>query len=538
MAVVQISKIQNRRGLRVDLPQLAGGEIAWAVDSQEIFIGNGSVAEGAPYVGNTKILTEHDSILDLSDQYEYRKGDSTIQTSDDINYPIQTNLQTRLDQHVTVASFAVIDGTVCGGNLQRAIDQLFLNIATRDTTTNRYILEVGPGTYDIEQTIYIPSYCNLVGAGSDKVIFNFTGVGYDSAFQCVNDESDQSDPAPLSLATLTNQPKRITLKGFTIKLNDESTSGLILDAAKESCFEDIKIEGSWTPEADGETSLSKGISLDALSALVTSRNNTFKNISISYVDCGFHSDRDIRFNTFEDCTITDARVAISFGAQTDGISAGQIYGPRSNIITRCFFERIYQEGVLVQRGTNNLVTHCFFNNVGNDLGTGTIPIYNQIRFDQIGNHNNDNIFDRSALLSDSASTEPYIAEVTGISEFRTSHTQKVNLVQSNIFIDLFRLPAHDVAGYEIYYIYRSSNTDLMRKGTINIALDSARNNLVISDEYDFTGTSGGDMDLTFSAELIDTDGASSYDTIVIKYKNLTFADSAELYYSFSAIYKN
>ena len=136
MAVVQISKIQNRRGIREDLPQLSGGEIAWAIDTQELFIGNGSVAEGSPYVGNTKILTEHDNILDLSDQYEYRKMDSTIQTSDDINYPIQTTLQSRLDQHITVASFAVVNGTVCGDNLQRAIDQLFLNISTRDTTTN------------------------------------------------------------------------------------------------------------------------------------------------------------------------------------------------------------------------------------------------------------------------------------------------------------------------------------------------------------------------------------------------------------------
>jgi hypothetical protein len=538
MAVVQISKIQNRRGIREDLPQLSGGEIAWAIDTQELFIGNGSVAEGSPYVGNTKILTEHDNILDLSDQYEYRKMDSTIQTSDDINYPIQTTLQSRLDQHITVASFAVINGTVCGDNLQRAIDQLFLNISTRDTTTNRYILEVGPGTYDIDRTIYIPSYCNLVGAGTDKVIFNFVGEGYDAAFRCVNDNSDQGDPAPIASATLGTQPKRITLKGFSIKLNDASTSGIILDAAKESYFEDIKIEGDWTPTVQDETAISRGISLNALSALVTSRNNTFNNITISGVDCGIHSDNDIRFNIIENCNITDSRVAVSFGANTDGISTGEIYGPRSNIISRCFFERIYQEGVLVQKGTNNLVSHCFFNNVGNDLGNSSVPIYNQIRFDIIGNNSNDCIFDRSTILSDSGSTEPYIAEVAGISEYKISQTQKVILTQTPIFTDLFRLPAYDLAGYEISYIYRSSNSVLMRKGTIKIALDAARNNLVLSDDYDFTGASGGDLDLTFSAQLVDTDGASSYDTIIIKYKNLTYNDSGELYYSFAAIYKN
>ena len=38
------------------LPQLASGEIGWAVDTQEMYIGNGAVSEGAPAVGNSKYL--------------------------------------------------------------------------------------------------------------------------------------------------------------------------------------------------------------------------------------------------------------------------------------------------------------------------------------------------------------------------------------------------------------------------------------------------------------------------------------------------
>ena len=248
--------------------------------------------------------------------------------------------------------------------------------------------------------------------------------------------------------------------------------------------------------------------------------------------------QDIRFNIIENCHITDSRVGVSFGAETDGVSTGEIYGPRSNLITKCFFERIYQEGVLIQVGTNNIVSHNFFYNVGNDLASGTMPIYNQIKFDTIGNTNSDNMFDRSSILSDAGSTEPYIAEVAGISEYRVSQTQQVNLIQTPIFTDLFRLPAYDVAGYEIYYIYRSSTAPLMRTGTIKIAIDANRSDIVLSDDYDFTGQSGGDLDLSFSAALIDTDSASSFDTVVIKYKNLTFNDTGELYYSFAAIYKN
>ena len=66
MAIVQISRIQHRRGLKEQLPQLASGELGFAVDTQELFIGNGTTAEGAPEVGNTKVITEDDNILSVA----------------------------------------------------------------------------------------------------------------------------------------------------------------------------------------------------------------------------------------------------------------------------------------------------------------------------------------------------------------------------------------------------------------------------------------------------------------------------------------
>ena len=83
MAVVQISKIQQRRGQKLlnGMPQLSSAELAWAVDTQELFVGNGSVAEGAPYVGNTKVLTEHDNILELASSYQFASDDTAITLS-------------------------------------------------------------------------------------------------------------------------------------------------------------------------------------------------------------------------------------------------------------------------------------------------------------------------------------------------------------------------------------------------------------------------------------------------------------------------
>ena len=60
MPIVQISRIQHRRGKKTDLPQLAAGELGWSIDDQRLYIGNGTVADGAPAVGNTEIVTGSD----------------------------------------------------------------------------------------------------------------------------------------------------------------------------------------------------------------------------------------------------------------------------------------------------------------------------------------------------------------------------------------------------------------------------------------------------------------------------------------------
>jgi len=73
MAVVQISRIQHRRGLQENLPQLSSAELGWSIDSQELYIGNGTIDEGAPEVGNTRILTE----LDLEQKYSETVPDGT-----------------------------------------------------------------------------------------------------------------------------------------------------------------------------------------------------------------------------------------------------------------------------------------------------------------------------------------------------------------------------------------------------------------------------------------------------------------------------
>ena len=58
MAILQISRIQHRRGLQQDLPQLASGELGWSIDARKLYIGNGTIDEGAPETGVTEVVTE------------------------------------------------------------------------------------------------------------------------------------------------------------------------------------------------------------------------------------------------------------------------------------------------------------------------------------------------------------------------------------------------------------------------------------------------------------------------------------------------
>jgi hypothetical protein len=68
MAIVQISRITNRRGLQQDLPQLSPGELGWCLDTRLLFIGNGTIEEGSPALGNTEVLTEYSDIKRLIEE--------------------------------------------------------------------------------------------------------------------------------------------------------------------------------------------------------------------------------------------------------------------------------------------------------------------------------------------------------------------------------------------------------------------------------------------------------------------------------------
>ena len=98
MPIVQISRIQHRRGKATDLPQLAAGELGWSIDDRKLYIGNGTLADGAPNIGNTEIVTAGSSSFTtaLTHVYKGYLGDATT-----INTGNTTRtLQSVLDDYV------------------------------------------------------------------------------------------------------------------------------------------------------------------------------------------------------------------------------------------------------------------------------------------------------------------------------------------------------------------------------------------------------------------------------------------------------
>tara|TARA_B110000503_G_scaffold84524_1_gene128656 strand:+ start:46 stop:1677 length:1632 start_codon:yes stop_codon:yes gene_type:complete len=537
MAVVSISRIQVRRGQKnagSGLPQLASGEFGWAVDTQELFIGNGSVSEGAPYVGNTKLLSENDNLFVFADTYSY-KNSVNVQTGDSPNNPVLRTLQDRLDDRVSIRAFgAPGDGTNQTVALQRAVDQLYLNATNKGQSQARVELILEPGIYTVTNTIYLPPFTTIRGAGADKTIIN---AGNFVAFQTVNETSTPGVYASDAVSTTLNQARKISISGLTI--NSEHTA-LSLVSCKDSIFKDIILSGDYVLGGVGAID---GILMSSLSTVVSSNNNLFDNVVIKKFQYGVRSDNDIKDNIWTDCTFDTLQQGVAFGSNTILGTPGMKYGPINNTITNSVFNEIYESAITITTGTDNNSKNNKFYQCGNNSATGKYPyhaiiIFNDIDERAVRNLSMGDWFQRSQELGYNGTISleldniQYYPEVQGptITDFETTH--KLTIGQSSEYIKLFRLPAESARGYEIDYIYKSTNYDAMRTGTIILVVDSDRNTFTISDEYNYTGSNTYAENLKFTAEnyKFGVDPELTVDTVAIMMLNLTSSDNATMYY--------
>jgi hypothetical protein len=504
MAVVQISKIQVRRGQKNSnsgVPQLSSAEFAWAVDSQELFIGNGSVAEGAPYVGNTKILTEHDNILDLASSYQFASNDTSITLS------VSRSLQSKEDETVSVADFGAIgDGsTDCTLAFETAFTQLFRNV----NTNYRKVLLVPNGEYLFLSDLRIPSNVILRGETPNGAVLN---IGSN------NIRFITSTGLELADFSSSNRPTGLNLSNLTI---NRVSGQLVLSGVADSHFDNITFRGEYV--------LGNAVPSLATTPAAVFWENTLsgtKTNNIKFNNCLFESNsigvkcsQTTVYETnisFSDCEFFVGHVGIFISGVSGQSNKWKIFD--------CEFEEIASQAIRSTNGYDTLVQRTKFKNCANGTGTAASPEDNIVYFGE--KRNNilvDCTFDRQQAAG-------VVSSVATVAVNEVYNSDKVSIVDRNfgqIFLsDSFRPLAVFSAFNKFYTInYFLELGTHSRVGELSLSIGDQLGEIAISDHYQYSPTSSTSTEgalmtnFEFQAELRDNDADSGIDTIVLSYKN-------------------
>lgn len=543
MAVVQISRIQQRRGRKLSntgFPQLASGEIGWAIDTQELYIGNGAVSEGAPYVGNTQILTEHVNILDFAEAYQYQRKNPVIQTGPTFLTPIQRTIQERLDDRVSVKAFGALGDGVTDDTeaLQRAIDQLYLNVATRTNETSRVILYFEPGEYIISEELRIPPYTHLMGSGIDSTVIHLIGTGAGGSVMRMVAGDSLGDGSYIEFESMTalERPKYITIERMTIRTNLEDAI-ILLDNLKISKFHLVKFEGQFDNGGSpiglipGETRFQTGVFSRSTGGAFRPEHVQFHSCIFYKTGFGFYSNEHHNNITFFDCQFDNLYDAISIGGGSDI----DYDGAHNTKIDNCHFDLVDRYGIHVKFGYGNTSSNNKFELVGNEnegYANATHPI---IRFDTKNNQSVGDFFQRNRKLKDQTefgliAFHPNV-KTTGLVTDPTTFVKTIETTPT-VPIEFSRFPVYASATYIIDYVIKKNTIgDAIRTGTIHLTIDYPNQQYHIQDDYSYVGSTTVE-NIVFSATTEDYDGDLVRETLVLRMFNPTGNGIGTMNYSY------
>jgi len=272
MAIVQISRIQVRRGLNENLPQLAAGEMGWSTDTQQLYIGNGvtSAPDYAPNEGVTEILTEYTNFLNLIRDYTFRGTEAgyTSITGTSANDPVKRTLQAVLDETVSVKHFgAVGDGTVDDtAAIDRAIRQIYVSTLNTTYAPVRRVIRFPAGTYSVTSNIVVPPNCTLVGEGKNNTII----TGNVTVLQTCDSLFQTGGSMGASGATL---PSYITVSDMTLVTSSNAVPAALVYSTDTIVFDRVKFTGG-----------NYGLNITGNSANVEIRSSTFTASNVAPVN--------------------------------------------------------------------------------------------------------------------------------------------------------------------------------------------------------------------------------------------------------------
>ena len=442
MAIVQISRITQRKGLEADLPQpLAGAELGWAVDQRRLFIGNGTIADGAPVVGNTEVLTEFSDILSFATQYIY-KGEAAgydVQTGVTSGDPVAQSLQRRLDSYAIITDFgATGDGvTDVTENINRALFQIFCR--STNPSARRSIF-FPAGIYIITDTLNIPPNCQLYGEGPDSTIISFNVQNWTSttsypagvlvyntattlyyrsnfvvpigtAIGAVNPDGDpywsvESLPEYIvqTADSLQQTGVNIGTNGASLPGNIEISSmkfvtnqvhdGVLIEYADRCVFDSVTVEGPLTTVELVDASDDVAAVRWSSSPSAVSRNVTWNNCKFSKFTYATDTQQQIQGVTFSNCDFDTLHQGIVLGGAVpvDGGATGVR-------VVQNTFDNIHSQGIVIDGVSHNATAYNTFYDVGNGFNGSAFPATSIIVIDAENNVSIGDMFQRNTVQS-------------------------------------------------------------------------------------------------------------------------------------------
>ena len=525
MPIVQISRIQHRRGRSTDLPQLAAGELGWVIDEQKLFIGNGTVADGAPAIGNTEILTSGSSAFSSALKYVYRGylGDATpIITGDGVD--ILRTLQERLDDYVSVKAFgAVGDGSTNDtAAIQRALEELYSDIVDQGDTRSSRILFFPAGTYNISASLKIPPYARLAGEGIDgSVIYQSGG----NAPVAVTEDNGGNVHGNIGASSAT-RPTQITIEGIQF-WNGEAYAGFSIDSATNMRFVNCGFKGTYAANG-ADTSNSRAVTVRSTSVLPCS-NIIFDSCQFTKFSRLIDLSYDVTSVKFINCDFSEAVYGAYMGETTDGSTNGLQNGPSNIQFLYNTWSNIGRNAIKVVAGgtIRNIVSvgNYFGSDIGNSFGSYDEPllhlIYPEIDFGTDECSSRFDYFVKTDLRSSAIAPATNVDGI-GIVDHPIKQITLADNTASATTTGI-RIKATNGSALSVRYkIERDSN---FRTGILTV-IGREGTTPQFNDDYEETA----DIGVTLSVTAEPLDSTAGNETFVVKYITTSTGTSATMDY--------
>ena len=512
MAVIEISRIQVRRGQenQTGVPTLAGGEFAWAADTEHLYIGLRR-EDGGARDANVRILTENDVVnvfTTVDAAYTYRSDtDPAISAPTYDGAAFERPIREKADDIVSIKDFGVVgqdDSEVASALIQVAVDNLFLDPLKTVSEYGKYsakVLFLPAGVYTIDTAIFVPAYTTIVGEGIGKTIINLIS-DTSHAFQTIDSDPGDANPGRITFEICINsgptQPNYLRLEGMTIQystLTDvaQCLSLVSIDCSENAVIKDVKFKGNheFGDSANGNYT---GIDIRGYGSMQASSENVLiDNCEFDGLYYNIKSNYDVISPVIQNSKFKNSVRGISFN-RTKDLSAD--VGPRYARMINNRFENIEEEAIYVgasnsSTGTNHVSMNNKFYNVGNygfrENTTGT----SVITFLTDGNVSTNDWFDRQEYQNQNSETPllylPLINGRAAIDSVEVNSTVLTN----NSWVTIARLP---ITGYSQqlvikYNLFESvlGNYTVDRMGTIKVHLQPGvtPTNTNLTDEYTY-----------------------------------------------------